>query len=58
MLSWLVRFDFSLPYHSILLRAIPILVVTRLAALSYFGLLRGWWKYTGIREAFDIVEAV
>lgn len=58
MLSWLVRFDFSLPYRSILLRAIPILVVTRLAALSYFGLLRGWWKYTGIREAFDIVEAV
>jgi len=56
--SWLLRFDFSLPYRSILLPAIPILVVTRLAAMSYFGLLRGWWKYTGIRDAFDIVEAV
>ena len=58
ILAWLLRFDFSLPYRSILLPAIPILVLTRLAALSYFGLLRGWWKYTGIRDVFDIVEGV
>jgi len=58
ILAWLLRFDFSLPYRSILLPAIPILVVTRLAALSYLGLLRGWWKYTGIRDVFDIVEGV
>jgi FlaA1/EpsC-like NDP-sugar epimerase len=56
--SWLLRFDFSLPYRSILLPAIPILVVTRLAVLSYFGLLRGWWRYVGIRDGLDILEAV
>jgi FlaA1/EpsC-like NDP-sugar epimerase len=58
MLSWLLRFDFTLPYRSILLPAIPILVVTRLAAMSYFGLLRGWWRYVGIRDGLDILEAV
>jgi FlaA1/EpsC-like NDP-sugar epimerase len=58
MVSWLLRFDFTLPYRSILLPAIPILVVTRLAAMSYFGLLRGWWRYVGIRDGLDILEAV
>ncbi len=58
ILSWLLRFDFTLPYRSILLPAIPILMVTRLAAMSYFGLLRGWWRYVGIRDGFDILKAV
>ena len=58
ILSWLLRFDFTLPYRSILLPAIPILVAARLAAMSYFGLLRGWWKYVGIRDGLDILQAV
>lgn len=58
ILSWLLRFDFTLPYRSILLPAIPILVVIRIAAMSYFGLLRGWWRYVGIRDGLDILKAV
>jgi len=58
ILSWLLRFDFTLPYRSILLAAIPTLVVARLAAMSYFGLLRGWWRYVGIRDGLDILKAV
>jgi FlaA1/EpsC-like NDP-sugar epimerase len=58
ILAWLLRFDFTLPYRPILLSAIPILVLTRLAAIAYFGLLRGWWKYVGIRDGIDILKAV
>ena len=58
VLSWLLRFDFTLPYRSLLLFAIPILVLTRVAAMAYFGLLRGWWRYVGIRDGVDILKAV
>lgn len=57
-LAWLLRFDFSLPYRTILLSAIPVLVVVRLVTMAYFGLLRGWWKYVGIRDGIDILKAV
>ncbi len=42
----------------LLLPTIPILLVTRLAAVAYFGLLRGWWRYAGIRDGIDILKAV
>jgi len=58
IVAWLLRFDFTLPYRPILLSAIPILVLTRLATIAYFGLLRGWWKYAGIRDGIDILKAV
>jgi FlaA1/EpsC-like NDP-sugar epimerase len=58
LLAWLLRFDFTLPHRPVLLLAIPILVVTRLATMAYFGLLRGWWKYVGIRDGIDILKAV
>jgi FlaA1/EpsC-like NDP-sugar epimerase len=58
ILAWLLRFDFTLPYRPILLSAIPILVLIRLAAIAYFGLFRGWWKYAGIRDGIDILKAV
>jgi FlaA1/EpsC-like NDP-sugar epimerase len=56
--AWLLRFDFTLPYRSVLLAAIPALLLTRLAAVAYFGLLRGWWKYAGIKDGIDILKAV
>jgi FlaA1/EpsC-like NDP-sugar epimerase len=58
ILAWLLRFDFTLPYRRVLLFAIPILVLTRLATMAYYGLLRGWWKYVGIRDGVDILKAV
>jgi FlaA1/EpsC-like NDP-sugar epimerase len=56
--AWLLRFDFSLPYRSVLLSAIPVLVLVRLGTMAYFGLLRGWWKYVGLRDGIDILKAV
>jgi len=56
--AWLLRFDFSLPYRSLLITAMPILVLMRLGAMAYFGLFRGWWKYAGVRDGIDILKAV
>jgi FlaA1/EpsC-like NDP-sugar epimerase len=56
--AWFLRFDFTLPYRRVLLAAMPILLLTRLAAVTYFGLLRGWWRYAGIRDGIDILKAV
>src|SRR6266852_6167311 len=56
--AWLLRFDFSLPYRSLLITAMPILVLIRLGAMAYFGLFRGWWKYAGVRDGMDILKAV
>lgn len=58
ILAWFLRFDFTLPYRHVLLSAIPVLVITRLGPMAYFGLLRGWWRYAGIRDGIDILKAV
>src|SRR5713101_5625160 len=58
VLAWLLRFDFTLPYRSVLALSIPILLLTRLGTMAYFGLLRGWWRYVGIRDGVDILKAV
>jgi len=56
--AWLLRFDFTLPHRGVLLVAAPILVAIRLAMLRIFNLHRGWWHFSGIREALDILKAV
>jgi FlaA1/EpsC-like NDP-sugar epimerase len=58
VLAWLLRFDFSLPYRELLFSAAPLLIVVRLAAIRRFGLLHGWWRYTGVSDALDIVKAI
>jgi FlaA1/EpsC-like NDP-sugar epimerase len=58
LLAWVLRFDFSLPYKTILLVTLPILTVIRITAMACFGLHRGWWRYTGISDGMDILKAV
>jgi FlaA1/EpsC-like NDP-sugar epimerase len=58
VLAWLLRFDFSLPYRALLFSAAALLIVIRLAAIERFGLLHGWWRYTGVSDALDIVKAI
>ena len=45
LLSWLLRFDFSLPYRRILLTSSLLLVVVRLITLRLFNLNHGWWHF-------------
>jgi FlaA1/EpsC-like NDP-sugar epimerase len=58
VLAWLLRFDFSLPYRALLFSAAPLLIAIRLGAIWRFGLLHGWWRYTGVNDALDIVKAI
>jgi FlaA1/EpsC-like NDP-sugar epimerase len=56
--AWLLRFDYSLPDRSILMAVIPVLIAIRMVAIWRFGLLHGWWKYTGASDVLDIIKAV
>jgi FlaA1/EpsC-like NDP-sugar epimerase len=56
--AWLLRFDFTLPSRELLLASAPILIVIRLIALRIFNLNRGWWHFSGVSEAIDILKAV
>jgi len=58
VLAWLLRFDFSLPYRGLLFSAVPLLILIRLAAIGRFHLFHGWWRYTGVSDALDIVKAI
>lgn len=56
--AWLLRFDFTFPQPMLFLRALPLLVLLRLAALARFHLFHGYWRYTGISDALDVTKAV
>jgi FlaA1/EpsC-like NDP-sugar epimerase len=55
--AWALRFNFALPDLWLLFSVAPILVAIRLTALAQFGLLHGWWRYTGVDDALAIVKA-
>jgi FlaA1/EpsC-like NDP-sugar epimerase len=56
--AWLLRFEFHLPYRNVLLISAPLLLAARFLAIYKFNLLHGWWRYTGVSDAVDIVKAV
>ena len=58
ILAWFLRFDFTLPHRQLLFLAVCLLIVIRMAAITGFGLLHGWWRYTGLSDAFDVGKAV
>jgi FlaA1/EpsC-like NDP-sugar epimerase len=58
LLAWLLRFDFTLPDRVLLLAAVPLLVLIRMGCIAHFGLLHGWWRYTGWSDALDVVKSV
>jgi FlaA1/EpsC-like NDP-sugar epimerase len=56
--AWLLRFDLSLPYRTLLFSAAPILIVIRLAVMAFFKLFHGWWRYTGLSDIIDLLKAI
>jgi FlaA1/EpsC-like NDP-sugar epimerase len=58
MFAWALRFEFSLPDRGLLFSVAPLLVVFRLASMARFGRFHGYWRYTGIRDAEDILKSV
>jgi FlaA1/EpsC-like NDP-sugar epimerase len=57
-LGWLLRFDFSLPYRRTLLISTLLLVPVRLVTLRLFRLDHGWWRYSSVSDAMEILKAV
>jgi len=58
VLAWFLEFDFTLPSRRLLLSAACLLIVIRMASISGFGLLHGWWRYTGLSDTLDVVKSV
>ncbi len=58
LLAWLLCFDFTLPERRLLLWSAPLLVLIRMVFIARFGLLHGWWKYTGLSDALDVIKSV
>src|SRR5450759_1660615 len=56
--AWLLRFDCQGPDPSLLWVAAPILILVRLVVMPLFDLMHGWWRYTGISDAVDVLKAV
>jgi FlaA1/EpsC-like NDP-sugar epimerase len=56
--AWLLRFDFTFPQPALFLRAMPLLLLLRMAAMARFHLFHGYWRYSGISDALDVVKAV
>src|SRR5579859_3938069 len=56
--AWFLTFDFTLPDRRLLFYSACLLVVIRTCAIAGFGLLHGWWRYTGLSDALDVAKAV
>jgi FlaA1/EpsC-like NDP-sugar epimerase len=56
--AWLLRFEFTLPLRSVLFSAFPLLALMRVAAIFRYNLLHGYWRYTGVSDAEDVIKAV
>jgi len=58
VISWLLRFDFRIPFPALILGCIPVLILFRIAALARFNLLHGYWRHSGVTDVIDIGKAV
>jgi FlaA1/EpsC-like NDP-sugar epimerase len=58
VLAWFLRFDFTLPDRRLLFTGACLLILIRMSAIAAFGLLHGWWRYTGLSDALDVLKAV
>jgi FlaA1/EpsC-like NDP-sugar epimerase len=58
LLAWFLRFDFTLPNRRLLFAAACVLILIRMSAIAGFGLMHGWWRYTGLSDALDVLKAV
>jgi FlaA1/EpsC-like NDP-sugar epimerase len=56
--AWLLRFDFHMSHYEVLFSTLPILLLMRIAGITRFNLLHGYWRYTGISDVADIIKAV
>ena len=58
VIAWLLRFDFRIPFPTLLFGCLPMLLLFRVAALARFNLLHGYWRHSGVSDVIDIGKAV
>jgi FlaA1/EpsC-like NDP-sugar epimerase len=58
VLAWFLRFDLTLPNRPLLAWSGALLIMIRMLAIGRFGLLHGWWRYTGLSDTLDVTKAV
>jgi FlaA1/EpsC-like NDP-sugar epimerase len=56
--AWLLRFDFKLAHPGLMLACLPLLVLSRLAALIIFKQVHGYWNHSGVTDVVDIIKAL
>ena len=56
--AWFLKFDFTLPDRQMLFRAACLLILIRMTMIAAFGLLHGWWRYSGLSDALDVAKCV
>lgn len=56
--AWIFRFNFGPWDKKLFLSSVAVLIVLRLIAFRVFNLHHGWWRYTGIPDAINVVKAV
>src|ERR1700685_940283 len=57
-IAWFLKFDFMLPNRQTLFRAACVLILIRMIMIASFGLLHGWWRYTGLSDTLDVAKCV
>lgn len=55
--AWLLRFEFTIPEKSLLFHASAVLVLIRLVVIRQFRLLHGWWSFTDVNDAVEVLKA-
>ena len=58
VIAWLLRFDFRIPYPTLLFGCVPILILFRVIALARFNLFNWYWRNSGVTDVIDIGKAV
>ena len=58
VLLWFLMFDYTLRQRRTLLLAACLLVAIRMSMIAAFGLLHGWWRYTGLSDTLDVAKCV
>jgi FlaA1/EpsC-like NDP-sugar epimerase len=58
--SYLIRFDFDIPEKFIdeMFTILPAAVLIKLVCFYLFGVYRGMWRFTSVRDLLDIIKAV
>ncbi len=59
VLGYLIRFDFNIPpmYREQILQLTATALPLKLALFFLFGLYRGMWRYTGLSDLWQVIQA-